>query len=409
MLTEAVLLNILGNALASIRVCYAAYSTKSFRSCRNRQVVQILQDTARTESRSTINDFDLNHLLYLGIMPPKETSSRQSSSTSSRSEGQPRRSSTTRQLITFVDSQDPNSRSTIQRHTAHHSNAQRRDARLQSLRSNRPRLLEWQRRPSVEGDTITITSPSSSRSSASISPAPILSTTAAAPSDISPELSLLVTSTLEQTSMFASGRSESPVSPLEDEILTACKPNRPRALTILRGLMLTTFFADLSNLCAHGNQETFRDVLNYICATDVASRCLMIAYMLALRCRGQEGTQAEADRTNAQRNYGRGTRLLRDRLTSSNTASSDENIQAVLLLIAYAADIGTPEEVSIHTSALRRMITQRGGLPNLTTSLPSPLVVQLNAVGVSRCEHLTLQCASNCQHRLRFPAGVNVT
>lgn len=241
-----------------------------------------------------------------------------------------------------------------------------------------------------------------------MSPAPGLTTTAPAAQDISPELSLLVTSTLEQTSMFVTGRSESPVSPLEDEILTACKPNRLH-LNLPRELSLTYLFTDLSNLCSHGNQETFRDVLNYICATDVASRCLMIAYMLALRCRGQEGAQAEADRTHAQRNYGRGTRLLRDRLTSSNTASSDENIQAVLLLIAYAADIGTPEEVSIHTSALRRMITQRGGLPNLASSMPSPLVVQLNAVGVSRAEHLTLQCAIDCQHPLRFPAGVNVT
>lgn len=76
-----------------------------------------------------------------------------------------------RQLITFVDSQDPNSRSTIQRHTAHHSNAQRRDARLQSLRStNRPRILRWSRRQSA--DVLPVTSPASSHSSSSISPLP---------------------------------------------------------------------------------------------------------------------------------------------------------------------------------------------------------------------------------------------
>lgn len=120
-------------------------------------------------------------------MPPKEQPPRRHSS-SSRSEEQSQRAPTGRQLITFVDSQDPNSRSAIQRHTAHHSNAQRRDARLRSLRSNRPRLLEWQRRPSAETDALSVTSPHSSTSSTSVSPAPGLRAPLSAPGEICTEL-----------------------------------------------------------------------------------------------------------------------------------------------------------------------------------------------------------------------------
>lgn len=73
-------------------------------------------------------------------------------------------------VIEFVNSQDPNVRSAIQRHTAYHSAAQRRDARSRLLgRSSQSRYLEWGRRPS-RGDADTTTT--SSASSASISPAP---------------------------------------------------------------------------------------------------------------------------------------------------------------------------------------------------------------------------------------------
>lgn len=120
-------------------------------------------------------------------MSPRDQST-QTSDTSPRSERQPHRTIVSRQLITFVDSQDPSSRSAIQRHTARHSNAQRRDARLQSLQSNRPRLLEWHRRPSADTDALTVTSPQSSTSSASISPAPALPKSASAPGDLSTEL-----------------------------------------------------------------------------------------------------------------------------------------------------------------------------------------------------------------------------
>jgi hypothetical protein len=102
-------------------------------------------------------------------MPARNESARQSRRRSSSQPDETRPARTARSLITFVDSQDPNSRSAIQRHTAFHSNAQRRDARLQSLRNtSRPRLLEWQRRSDSEGLPI-VTSQTSSTSSSSIS------------------------------------------------------------------------------------------------------------------------------------------------------------------------------------------------------------------------------------------------
>ena len=76
-------------------------------------------------------------------------------------------------IIEFVDSQDPNVRSAIQRHTAYHSAAQRREARSRLLRrSSQTRYLGWTRR--TGGDADVATSSASSASSVSKSPAPSL-------------------------------------------------------------------------------------------------------------------------------------------------------------------------------------------------------------------------------------------
>src|SRR5271170_5541138 len=54
-------------------------------------------------------------------------------------------------IIEFIDSQAPNTKSAIQRHTAQHAAAQRREARLQAVREGvRPRNLQWQRRSSPD-------------------------------------------------------------------------------------------------------------------------------------------------------------------------------------------------------------------------------------------------------------------
>jgi hypothetical protein len=72
--------------------------------------------------------------------------------------------------IEFVDSQAPNVRSAIQRHTAYHSAAQRREARSRRLRqATQPRYLEWSRRHPPDREVAEQST--SSRSSVSISPA----------------------------------------------------------------------------------------------------------------------------------------------------------------------------------------------------------------------------------------------
>lgn len=130
--------------------------------------------------------------------------------------------------------------------------------------------------------------------------------------------------------------------------------------------------------------------------------------MLACRGTDDRSLSTEGDRNDAQALYGRGTRLLRDRLTNPKTASSDGNIQAVLLLIAYAADTGSTEEVPIHLGALSRMIKQRGGLEMLERGIDSTLKMQIRSISRSRRYHLTLECGPECPCEPRFPDGLEL-
>ena len=133
-----------------------------------------------------------------------------------------------------------------------------------------------------------------------------------------------------------------------------------------------------------------------------------MAYILACRERPTEDLQTEVDSNDANQYYRVGTRLLRDRLTDSETASSDENIQAVLLLIAYASDTGSIEEVAIHTGALAHMIRQRGGYLALEAEIGPTLMLQLQTMTKSRNRHLTLECDSNCTAEQRFPQEIGI-
>lgn len=148
-------------------------------------------------------------------------------------------------------------------------------------------------------------------------------------------------------------------------------------------------------------------MVNYIINTCQceASTCLLSAYVLACRGAISPGGPTESDLNDAQRLYGQGTRLLGNRLTNPQTASSDGNIQAVLLLIAYAADTGSAEEVPIHFGALSRMIKERGGLPALEEQIDSTLRMQVRAISHSRRHHLTLGCTPGCPYETRFPGG----
>jgi hypothetical protein len=61
----------------------------------------------------------------------------------------------------FVDSQNPNTKSQIQRHTAHHAIQQRREAARQRLlrETSTPRLFEWQRRSGADNASPATSSP----------------------------------------------------------------------------------------------------------------------------------------------------------------------------------------------------------------------------------------------------------
>lgn len=144
--------------------------------------------------------------------------------------GQRQQSQTRRpNLVEFIDSQDPNVRSAIQRHTAYHAAAQRRDARSRLLRrSSHTRYLEWGRRTGQDADVPTSsTSASSNASSVSISPVPSMSgragpsRTSSTPTDRESE-----TSASQQMSISAFDGASSTTSPAisaEDSILQFCE------------------------------------------------------------------------------------------------------------------------------------------------------------------------------------------
>ena len=122
--------------------------------------------------------------------------------------------------------------------------------------------------------------------------------------------------------------------------------------------------------------------------------------------RAAVGKNIDADqgRRLAQQYFGRGTNLLWNRLRDGHNASSDVNIQAVLLLVSYAADFGQTGEADIHIDSLRTMVSERGGIDGL--QINQTLHWQLQMIDMSRRHHLTLSCVAECQEPLRFPNGL---
>ena len=137
-----------------------------------------------------------------------------------------------------------------------------------------------------------------------------------------------------------------------------------------------------------------------------ASRYLLLAYAYSMRSTHPAADQDPQDQVDAQTNLGRGTNVLWNRLRMPGHASSDANVQAVLLLVAYTADFGQPSEVRLHADALRTMIDQRGGVDAF--SHRPALRYQLQAIEGSRRFHMTLDCESTCPDPLRFPDGLRL-
>lgn len=167
---------------------------------------------------------------------------------------------------------------------------------------------------------------------------------------------------------------------------------------------ITHIHLDLQFVCQQVSRSKVSEVFGYIERLSASSRTLLLACILLSRgSRSGIEASAEADFNNAHRYYGHGTRLFREQLSDSETASSDENIQAVLLLIAYASDAGYVVEGRIHLGALSRMVEQRGGLGILELESDPVLFMQLQALPRSRRFHLTTGSITHCTHELRFP------
>ncbi|KAJ9605100.1 hypothetical protein H2200_010490 [Cladophialophora chaetospira] len=286
-----------------------------------------------------------------------------------------RRNSAGRQpsnIIEFVDSQDPNVRSAIQRHTAYHSAAQRREARSRLLRrSSQTRYLDWTRRPRT--DTDIATSSASSASSVSISPAP--------------------------TSVE---RSEQPTRATSAERGGGLNTDQAGAEATAE---TTSFQAGISRDDEVLNFHQFESTVAYMMENDT-SRYLLLAYAYAMRRSRLGADENSQDQVNAQTNFGRGTNILWNRLRMPGHASSDANVQAVLLLLAYTADFGQADEVRLHADALRTMVDQRGGVAAFATN--PALLHQLLGIEESRRFHLTLNCEIDCPDPLRFPNGLGL-
>ena len=155
----------------------------------------------------------------------------------------------------------------------------------------------------------------------------------------------------------------------------------------------------------HPDSQAFAATIAFIRLNEACTQ-LLLAYAHALRNRLQEPPSATSpDHQAAQRYLLRGTSLLRNRLRDSQTASSDANIQAVLLLVSYTADFGSPAQVDIHADGLRTMTQQRGGLEALGATGNAVLHRQLVEMDTARRYHLTLGCQYDCSRELRFPGG----
>jgi hypothetical protein len=334
--------------------------------------------------------------------PPSRTSSRSSSrrsstTSTSRNQTQPVGPPT---IIEFVDSQDPNVKSAIQRHTAYHSAAQRREARLRSLRrGSQPRVLEWGRRPLSEPPSTTV----SGASTVSGSP-PRLTDGPTEPLAHAMTMEIMESS-MEGPYPFASApgsRSVSPRVPItdaEDAVIQLCKS------PTFSGRISKLTETGLRSICSrHESQQSPSAVIALIC-TDEASTQIFLAYCYTVSARAQVAPDVSQHQLRlAQYHFGRGTNSLWTRLRDPDPAlaSSDANIQAVLLLVAYTADFGQANEVGMHAGALRIMVEQRGGVDGVSDPT---LRAQLEAIASSRQYHLTLASSEDCGSRPRFPDG----
>ena len=147
---------------------------------------------------------------------------------------------------------------------------------------------------------------------------------------------------------------------------------------------------------AREEPDQIHDIVSSIRA-DEASIYLLIAYALALQASSKSTASHAGDDANSSDYRSRGQDLVLRKLQDPMQASSNSNIQAVLILIALVSDFGDPSETFIHVNGLLDMVTQRGGVQQMQDHL---LVMQLQTLRISRALHLTLGCV--CESSFRF-------
>jgi hypothetical protein len=209
------------------------------------------------------------------------------------------------------------------------------------------------------------------------------------------------------------------LTPVEETLLQFCRfyfraqhqlsSDDRGSIKALRNLILRTDDLELTTVgvdrLAREHPEPPYEIAIAFMRTDEACTQLLLAYCYQLRANLSAGDNTdESDGQAAQRHLARGTNLLWNRLRDADTASSDANIQAVLLLVSYTFDFGPRDEVELHADALRTMVQQRGGLEALESN--AALHRQLTAADSTRMFHLTLDCPDDdCGRDRRYPEG----
>lgn len=181
------------------------------------------------------------------------------------------------------------------------------------------------------------------------------------------------------------------------EVVVVCPSELPLAYHIV---------TDSTTLCPHSrHRELFNSAIAYM-REHQAAHHMLLAYAFAMRWKLYSSPETVQDQVDAQSYLGRATNLLWNRLRMIGHASSDSNIQAVLLLIAYTSDFGRGGEVQLHADALRAMIEERGGIDAFGHN--QVLQQQLWMIEESREFHLTFNCEPSCTSARRFPDALGL-
>jgi len=155
--------------------------------------------------------------------------------------------------------------------------------------------------------------------------------------------------------------------------------------------------------CPHQTYHIRCDQIVAHARRDEASAYLLISYFLSTQARTRSGDDTFwQENATAMEYRGRGQNMLMQRLQDPRQASSDANIQAVLLLIALVSDFGDRGETRIHINGLKNMITQRGGLSQFAHE--PFLESQIREIKLSKSLHLPLECGPDCPNTPRFSA-----